>query len=61
MAELSRPLRCEFGVLERADGSARVSQGATSVLAVIYGPAEVKAGKERSDRCGDRFSNLRAE
>ena len=56
MAEL-RPLRCEFGVLERADGSARISQGATSVLAGVYGPAEVKASKERPDRCGSNSTS----
>lgn len=42
--------KCEFGVLVRADGSARVQQGATSVLAAVYGPTEVKANREKWDR-----------
>ncbi len=29
-----------LGLLSRADGSARFSLGATSVLAAVYGPAE---------------------
>ena len=41
-----RALSCELGLLERADGSARVLQGSTSVLCAIYGPAEVKISKE---------------
>ncbi len=41
---------CELGVLQRADGSARVVQGGTSVLCAVYGPAEVKASKEQTDR-----------
>ena len=45
-----RPLSCELGVLERADGSARVVQGGTSVLCAIYGPAEVKVSKEDCDK-----------
>ena len=45
-----RPLQCELGVLHRADGSARVVQGETAVLAAVYGPAEVKASQELCDR-----------
>ena len=45
-----RPLSCDLGVLKRADGSARVVQGGTSVLCAVYGPAEVKASQELSDR-----------
>ena len=45
-----RPLSCELGLLERADGSARVLQGGTSVLCAIYGPAEVKVSKEDCDK-----------
>jgi len=45
-----RPLSCDLGVLKRADGSARVVQGDTSVLCAVYGPAEVKASQEQSDR-----------
>lgn len=47
---LALSLKCEFGLLERADGSARILQGATSVLAAVYGPAEVKASREKWDR-----------
>ena len=45
-----RALSCELGLLERADGSARVSQGDSSVLCAIYGPAEVKISKEECDK-----------
>ena len=45
-----RALSCELGLLERADGSARVLQGDTSVLCAVYGPAEVKSSKEECDR-----------
>ena len=49
MARL-REMRCELGLLERADGSARLTQGETSVLCAVYGPAEVKVSKEQCDR-----------
>ena len=49
MAKLGS-LSCEFGLLERADGSARVVQGATSVLGAVYGPAEAKPNKEKWDK-----------
>ena len=45
-----RDMKCELGLLERADGSARVVQGTTSVLCAVYGPAEVKVSKELADR-----------
>ena len=45
-----RALSCELDLLERADGSARVLQGDTSVLCAIYGPAEVKVSKEDCDK-----------
>ena len=45
-----RDMKCELGLLERADGSARVIQGTTSVLCAVYGPAEVKVSKELADR-----------
>ena len=48
-AEL-RALSCDLGLLERADGSARVVQGSTSVLCAVYGPAEVKISKEDCDK-----------
>ncbi len=50
MARL-RELSCELGVLERADGSARLLQGSTSVLCAVYGPTEVKLNREQCDRC----------
>ena len=47
-----RPLATEQSLLNRADGSASFSQGATSVLAAVYGPAQPKmARKELIDRC----------
>lgn len=46
-----RPMQSELSVLQRADGSARVRHGGTSVLCAVYGPAEVKASKECCDRC----------
>ena len=46
-----RAMQSVMGVLQRADGSARVVQGQTAVLCAIYGPAEVKASRELSDRC----------
>ncbi len=36
-----RPLKVEVGVLEKADGSARVELGKTKVLAAVYGPREM--------------------
>ena len=41
MARL-REMKSELGLLEQADGSARLIQGKTSVLCAVYGPAEVK-------------------
>ncbi|XP_004598054.2 exosome complex component RRP46 [Ochotona princeps] len=37
---------CEQSLLSRPDGSASFQQGDTSVLAGVYGPAEVKVSKE---------------
>ena len=45
-----RPMVCEVDVLSRPDGSASFSQGDSSVLAAVYGPAEVKINKELIDR-----------
>ena len=50
-AEEVRRLRCRLGVFARADGSAYLEQGATKVIAVIYGPREVV---RRSNRQHDR-------
>ena len=49
MARL-RELECELGLLERADGSARLAQGSSSASCAVYGPAEVKISKELCDR-----------
>uniref|UniRef100_A0A8C3KYY1 Exoribonuclease phosphorolytic domain-containing protein n=1 Tax=Chrysolophus pictus TaxID=9089 RepID=A0A8C3KYY1_CHRPC len=40
---------CEQGLLSRPDGSATFVQGDTSVLAGLYGPAEVKGSRESPD------------
>ncbi len=45
-----RSLKGEVGLLKRADGSARLSQGGTRVICAVYGPAEVKINKEQSDQ-----------
>jgi exosome complex component RRP41 len=36
-----RPIKMEVGVLDKADGSARVEFGKTKVLAAVYGPREM--------------------
>ncbi|KAK7797291.1 hypothetical protein U0070_020589 [Myodes glareolus] len=41
-----RHFACEQNLLSRPDGSASFLQGDTSVLAGVYGPAEVKVSKE---------------
>ena len=45
-----RPMFCCLGEVTRADGSALLSQGDTTVLCGVYGPAEVKAAREVIDR-----------
>ncbi|XP_072287339.1 exosome complex component RRP46 [Pyxicephalus adspersus] len=53
MEAVERSLRmsgCELGLLSRPDGSANFLQGATSVLAGVYGPAEIKVSKEMHDK-----------
>ena len=45
-----RELKSELSLLERVDGSARLSHGDTSVLCAVYGPAEVKISKELCDK-----------
>ncbi|XP_077578099.1 exosome complex component RRP46 [Stigmatopora nigra] len=45
-----REFGCEQNLLSRPDGSASFVQGNTSVLAAVYGPAEVKISKEIYDR-----------
>ncbi|KDO30684.1 hypothetical protein SPRG_04585 [Saprolegnia parasitica CBS 223.65] len=41
-----RPLACEQGLLNRADGSARFNHGTTSVLASVSGPAAAKLRRQ---------------
>ncbi|XP_003968627.1 exosome complex component RRP46 [Takifugu rubripes] len=45
-----RDFSCEQSLLSRPDGSSSFMQGDTSVLAGVYGPAEVKVSKEIYDR-----------
>jgi len=45
-----RPIQIEQGLLNRADGSVRFSQGKTSVLIGVYGPIQVPTRKEKIDR-----------
>ncbi|XP_053729385.1 exosome complex component RRP46 [Synchiropus splendidus] len=45
-----REFGCEQNLLSRPDGSASFIQGDTSVMAGVYGPAEVKVSKEIYDR-----------
>jgi len=43
-------MKSELGLLERADGSARLIQGETAVLCGVYGPAESKMSRELCGR-----------
>ncbi len=45
-----RPLFARLGPVTRADGSALLSSGATTVLCGVHGPAEVRQQTERTDR-----------
>ncbi len=45
-----RPLYCQLGWCTKADGSAHLSQGKTTVVAGVYGPIEVRRTRERPDR-----------
>ncbi|XP_038642152.1 exosome complex component RRP46 [Scyliorhinus canicula] len=45
-----RPFGCERSLLSRPDGSACFMQGDTTILAAVYGPAEVKVSKEIFDK-----------
>jgi len=45
-----RQFAAEQGLLNRADGSARFTQGNSSVLVSVYGPMEVKQRKELIDK-----------
>jgi ribonuclease PH len=45
-----RAMEAQLGLLTNADGSAKYKQGESSVLAAVYGPAEVKPREELGDR-----------
>ncbi|XP_068106743.1 exosome complex component RRP46 [Hyperolius riggenbachi] len=47
---LLREIGCEQSLLSRPDGSATFMQGDTSVLAGVYGPAEIKFSREIYDK-----------
>ena len=47
-----RALECEQGLLHRADGSARVNQGETSVIVAVYGPITVSPKRVADAPCG---------
>ena len=49
--EIYWPLKCRLGVFGQADGSAYLEQGATKVLAAVYGPREPRqrGGAETSE------------
>ncbi|GFR78965.1 exosome complex component RRP46 [Elysia marginata] len=56
-AELEKGPKCvlrgqtsDLGCLTRQDGSVSLSQGDTTSIAVVYGPAEVRINKEKIDR-----------
>merc|ERR1712051_947568 len=50
-AEELRNIKCRLGVFGQADGSAYLEQGATKVLAAVYGPREPRqrGGAETSE------------
>lgn len=45
-----RTLRCEAGVLSRADGSAKWTQGSTEILVGVYGPRQGAAFLEDAEK-----------
>jgi exosome complex component RRP46 len=45
-----RLMVCELAVLGRADGSAKWTQGGSSVLAAVYGPRQALPRKEDAER-----------
>ena len=50
MRHYCRTLRCEAGLLTRADGSAKWTQGSTEVLVGVYGPRQGAAFLEDAER-----------
>lgn len=49
-ADQLRAITHENGLLSRADGSTRYSQGKTSVMVAVFGPMQVPGRKEKPDR-----------
>lgn len=47
--QLLRPIFCDLGPITRADGSAQLSHGRTTMMACVYGPCEVRAQSELID------------
>ena len=45
-----RPMYCEIGCSSKADGSAQLTQGKTTVITGAFGPVEIKRNREKSDR-----------
>jgi ribonuclease PH len=41
-----RPIKCDRGILHRADGSARWTQGGTSILVAVHGPLEAPQSQQ---------------
>lgn len=41
-----RPIKCDRGILSRADGSVRWTQGGTSILVAVHGPLEAPQSQQ---------------
>ena len=54
-----RRIRCRLGLFARVDGSAYFEQGNTKVIAVVYGPREVRSSRRRSRRSSRGVGNRR--
>ena len=55
-SELHRALRCEAGLLSRADGSARWTQDGTEVIVGVYGPRQTAAHLEDAEKASISLS-----
>ena len=45
-----RPMYCQLGCSTKADGSAQLTQGKTTVITGAFGPIEIKRNREKPDR-----------
>ena len=45
-----RPMYCQLGCSSKADGSAQLTQGQTTVITGTFGPVEIQRNREKSDR-----------